>query len=134
MFNIDYNEVFVVFDKDDFPSKNFNAAIEKAMALGYIPIWSNEAFELWFTLHFKLDFSKQNRAQYQSYLSKQLGKAYQKNMSNIRKLIRKDELTAISNAKKLDVQYSPQSASSTHNPCTKVYQLVERLRQLEQAK
>ena len=42
--------VWVVFDKDDF--NDFNEAIALAERKGYKAAWSNEAFELWYLLHF----------------------------------------------------------------------------------
>ena len=43
--NMQFDRVWVVFDKDDF--KDFNQAITMAKDLGYGSAWSNEAFELW---------------------------------------------------------------------------------------
>ena len=48
-----YDKVWAVFDKDDFPSECFNAAIQKAKSNGIDCAWSNEAFELWYLLHFQ---------------------------------------------------------------------------------
>jgi hypothetical protein len=48
-----YDQVWVVFDKDDFPAKDFNAAIELAEKLGFGVAYSNQAFEYWLILHFE---------------------------------------------------------------------------------
>lgn len=45
-----FDRVWVVFDKDDF--EDFNEAIKKAHKLGFHSAWTNEAFELWYYLHF----------------------------------------------------------------------------------
>ena len=46
-----FDRVWVVFDKDDFD--DFNDAIKKANKLGFHSAWTNEAFELWYYLHFE---------------------------------------------------------------------------------
>ena len=45
-----FDRVWVVFDRDDF--NDFNEAIALAERKGYKAAWSNEAFELWYLLHF----------------------------------------------------------------------------------
>lgn len=49
----DYDQVWCVFDKDDFPDSNFNNAIYKAEGNGFKVGYSNQAFEYWFILHFE---------------------------------------------------------------------------------
>ena len=46
-----FDRVWVVFDKDDF--EDFNEAIKEAHKLGFHSAWTNEAFELWYYLHFE---------------------------------------------------------------------------------
>ena len=48
----DYDQVWCVFDKDDFPDKNFNAAIALAKRNRIRVAYSNQSFELWYVLHF----------------------------------------------------------------------------------
>ncbi|MCK6695825.1 MAG: RloB family protein [Thermoanaerobaculia bacterium] len=49
----DYEQVWCVFDKDDFPASDFNAAIQFAEQLGFGVAYSNQAFEYWLLLHFE---------------------------------------------------------------------------------
>lgn len=49
----DYDQVWCVFDKDDFPNENFNSAIFKAEGMGFKVAYSNQAFEYWLILHFE---------------------------------------------------------------------------------
>ena len=49
----EYDQVWCVFDKDDFPNQNFNGAIHKAEGLGLKVAYSNQAFEYWLLLHFE---------------------------------------------------------------------------------
>ncbi len=47
-----YDQVWCVFDKDDFNDNDFNNAIEIAKANNYGVAYSNQAFEYWLILHF----------------------------------------------------------------------------------
>lgn len=47
-----YDQVWCVFDKDDFPAVDFNNAIIMARAKGFGVGYSNQAFEYWILLHF----------------------------------------------------------------------------------
>lgn len=49
----DYDQVWCVFDKDDFPNEHFNNAIYKAKGRGFKAAYSNQAFEYWLLLHFE---------------------------------------------------------------------------------
>ncbi len=46
-----YDQVWVVFDKDDFKSEDFNNAINIAKASKFKVGYSNQAFEYWLLLH-----------------------------------------------------------------------------------
>lgn len=48
-----YDQVWCVFDKDDFPDKDFNEAVMLAERLGFGVAYSNQAFEYWLILHFE---------------------------------------------------------------------------------
>ncbi len=52
-FNQDFDQVWCVFDKDEFPNENFDNAVSKANSLGYRVAYSNQAFEFWLILHFE---------------------------------------------------------------------------------
>jgi hypothetical protein len=60
-----YDSVWAVFDKDDFPAENFNQAIINAKNNGINVAWSNEAFELWYLLHFDYIDGKLSRKDYE---------------------------------------------------------------------
>ncbi|MBL9187454.1 MAG: RloB domain-containing protein [Opitutaceae bacterium] len=74
-----FNEVYCVFDRDDFPAGNFNQAFQRAAKHGIHAIWTNEAFELWYLLHFDLITTALPRAKYAARLKAKLGVAYRKN-------------------------------------------------------
>jgi hypothetical protein len=46
-----YDQIWCVFDKDDFSSHDFNNAISTAEAQGIKVAYSNQAFEYWLILH-----------------------------------------------------------------------------------
>ncbi len=47
------DQVWVVFDKDDFLAQDFNQAIVMAEGLNYGVAYSNQGFEYWLILHFE---------------------------------------------------------------------------------
>jgi hypothetical protein len=47
-----YDQVWCVFDKDDFNDNNFNSAIQIAEANKFGVAYSNQSFEYWLILHF----------------------------------------------------------------------------------
>ena len=47
-----YDQVWCVFDKDDFNDKDFNTAIQIALANNFGVAYSNQSFEYWLILHF----------------------------------------------------------------------------------
>ena len=74
-----YDQCWVVFDKDDFPAKDFNQAIVLAQKNGFRVAYSNQAFEYWFLLHFNLYKGPLHRQSYADMLSKLTGIPYSKN-------------------------------------------------------
>ncbi|WP_293785699.1 RloB family protein [uncultured Pedobacter sp.] len=47
-----YDQIWCVFDKDDFPNSDFNDAIKLAKTNGLKVAYSNMSFEYWMILHF----------------------------------------------------------------------------------
>lgn len=71
---IHYDQVWVVFDKDDFPADHFNNAIIMADNSGYGVAYSNQSFEYWFILHFEdHQGGPMHRNQYSEKLNGYLG-------------------------------------------------------------
>ena len=73
-----YDQCWVVFDKDDFPAKDFNQAIVFAEKKGFRVAYSNQAFEYWFLLHYNLYTGAIHRSQYKDMLTKLTGMPYSK--------------------------------------------------------
>jgi RloB-like protein len=143
-----FENLWCVFDKDDFPLQNYNQAFEtisvesdklnsfyKKRVGRNISIniaYSNEAFELWYLLHFDYHTSSYCRHQYTDMLNKRLKKPYKKNDPNMYNILhelsinteeKQGQKFAIKNAQKLYIKagnVTPQKV----NPSTSVHLLV----------
>ncbi len=128
-----FDEVWAVFDKDDFPDQNFNAAVEKGEQEDIKTAYSNEAFELWYVLHFQYLDVAISRKQYIDILKQKLGD-YEKNAPQIYNKLQEhedsSELEAIQYAEKLYKTLN-QNTPAKNKPVTKVYQLVSRLNEFK---
>ena len=94
--------------------------------------YSNEAFELWYLLHFMYLDTGVDRKQYMKKLDKEFKKAfkipkYAKNTANIYELLKDKQSTAIKNAKTLTAKYGTLSNPENCKPITTVHLLVEEL-------
>lgn len=124
--DVTFNQVWCVFDRDSFSPQNFHAAIELATKNGIKVAYSNEAFEIWYLLHFDYHCAALSRNQYKSMLTKRLRRKYLKNDPEIYNLLSGLQKIAIKNARKLNKSYS-QSDSHQNNPSTTVHLLVQAL-------
>ena len=126
-----YDQIWCVFDKDDFSTNNFNNALTLAKKNKNQVAYSNEAFELWYLLHFSYVDTGIPRGSYQRRLSAQrcLGHPYKKNSEAIFDELYTKQKDAIRNAKRLLGEYQPNNPAKD-NPSTTVHLLVEQLNQL----
>lgn len=124
--NPPYDQVWAVFDKDDFPDKNFNEAIELAKRNDIKAGFSNQAFELWYILHFQRLDSKITRSDYFRIISEILKVNYTKNSDTIPHQIREigDVNLAIRYARDLEQTFRGFTPSQSW-PSTQVYKLIE---------
>ena len=135
------DKLWIVFDKDSFSDQSFNSAIQTCIAnnpdVGCA--WTNEAFELWYLLHFHYYNTGISRRQYQELIEENFKKkglkdyTYKKNSTEMYSLLETytSRETAIKNAVNLEKLYFGQQNYSTQNPCTMVYKLVAELFGLE---
>lgn len=129
--------VWVVFDKDDASPELFNNAIKKCEQEENLKaIWTNEAFELWFLLHFIYCDHSIKRNDYRTKLEqcfKSKGYKnfrYDKTSPEMYSLLNQygSQEFAIKNAKKLENHHSSTGNNYANmNPCTKVHHLVAEL-------
>lgn len=130
-----YTQVWVVYDKDSFPAADFNAAVDRCASLSgdgvqYRAAWTNEAFELWFILHFEFLQSALGRESYgrkltEHLLAQGLGK-YRKNRTDMYNMLEPFQQTAIANAERLEKLNEGKSPAEC-NPGTSVHKLVGEL-------
>ena len=132
-----YDRVWAVFDKDSFKPNSFNSAIFKAKANGIECAWSNEAFELWYLLHFHNRVTAMCRDEYKKaiedavndkMLQKKKTFKYQKNAPNMYAILNKfgRQDLAIKWASDLNDKIEGESFAN-YNPITQVFKLVEEL-------
>lgn len=119
-----YDQVWCVFDRDSFHPNRFVGAITRARAENISVAYSNEAFELWYLLHFNYVVAGVPRKAYAKMLSGCLGMPYRKNDKRMLTLLAHLQGTAIANARRLLANYSP-CKPHKDNPSTTVHLLVE---------
>ena len=132
-----YDRVWAVFDRDSFKSNSFNNAILKAKANNVSCAWSNEAFELWYLLHFHNRITAMKRDEYKKAIEDAVnnlpGKRkstfkYKKNDTEMYSLLNKlgGQDSAIKRAKELANGIIGEQFAN-YNPQTMVFKLVEEL-------
>jgi hypothetical protein len=128
-----FDRVWAVFDKDDF--EDFNKAIMTANKKGVQTAWTNEAFELWYYLHFEFLDTGIGRSAYieklEEFFRKKTGDdnfKYEKKNPKIYQLLHKygKEDLAKRFAKRLR-DYYHDTNYALHKPCTMVDKLVVEL-------
>lgn len=138
----EYDSVWVVFDRDSFSPNNFNGAIELAENNDIKVGWSNEAFELWYLLHFQYRNTYMSREDYKTAIEKEINDKiavqskskkpakfkYQKNSKEMYAVLEKygNQKQAIKYAEKLIANHNCNNFA-IHNPCTRVHLLVQEL-------
>jgi len=128
-----YLEVWCVFDRDSFSKQNFNRAFEIANSNNIKTAYSNEAFEIWYLLHFEYCIAGISRKQYIEKLEGYLEKYEKNDKTMYQKLVKKQDI-AIQNAEKLLDRYTSATSKYDMNPSTTVFRLVERLNECRKNK
>ncbi|PUZ23809.1 RloB-like protein [Chitinophaga costaii] len=131
--------LWVVFDRDSFSAQDFNATIQRCSNSSLGCAWSNEAFELWYLLHFQYYENSMSRQVYkemiESHLKPTLGEGfrYEKNSEQMYALLKEygSLEDAMRNAKRLAERFADKKDYANHNPCTMVWKLVEELLKLK---
>lgn len=128
----EFEEIWVVFDKDDFDDSTFDNAIQSARSSKIKVAYSNECFEVWYILHFEFLNTEIPRTEYFTKLEKIFDCKYAKNNDFMYERLKNRMGIAIANAKRLMDLYGTSSHPSKDNPSTTVHLLVQEL--IEQAK
>jgi hypothetical protein len=121
-----YDQVWCVFDKNSFSDKDFNEAIILAKKHKIKSAYSNEAFELWYLLHFSYHQAGTSRNDYGRMLSEKLNFNYRKNHPGMHEELQSMQADAIRHADMLLKTYNPHNPAKD-NPCTTVHVLVQEL-------
>ena len=127
-----------MFDKDEFPAKDFNEAITLGEKNGIEVAWSNEAFELWYLYHFQNVTTGVSRKDYEEkitaavnaspkYRSKKKYLYAKKNPNNYDIMTTYGSMdSAMQFAEVKHLEYTD-ARYANQNPCTTVYRLVRQL-------
>jgi len=140
---IPYGKIFVVFDKDSFKNQQFNDAIQMCEKNGFIALWSNQAIEYWFLLHFNHHDRQIHRTEYEDLLNKEFKNKgseyrYQKNSEETYEELEKNG--SLDEARKRAKRIHENFINSSESPaksesCTIIYQffdiLDEKIQELE---
>ncbi|GAA5221175.1 RloB family protein [Membranihabitans marinus] len=141
-FNRNIDRLWVVFDRDSFSANNFNSAVYRCKdhqpEIGCA--WSNEAFELWYLLHFQYLENAMSRMDYPSLIENNLKPIlgndyrYKKNSEEMYALLKEygNQANAIRYGKRLALSYGQGWDYANQNPCTMVWKLVEELLELNE--
>lgn len=124
-FSEETDQVWCVFDKDSFSAYNFNTAIQRAKQEGIMVAYSNEAFELWYLLHFDYHDAALDRHQYIEKLTIYFKQKYHKNDRRLYEKLLDRQPVAMRNAQTLYANHTNSPAND--NPSSTVFLLVEAL-------
>lgn len=125
----EFDEIWFVFDKDAFSDRHFNQAIvycNQREDKGYHAAYSNEAFELWYLLHFEMVKRGVSRFQYSEMLAKRLGAPYKKNSTTMYDDLLARQPMALKNAAQIYTKADLSSPAKV-DPLTSVHLLVNTL-------
>lgn len=126
--DLGYDQIWVVFDRDEFPAQDFNEAFRLAERNDIGIAYSNACFELWLFLHLAyLDTGLSRQLLYKK-LQETLPTGYGKtNIDAIEHLLGSID-TAINNSRNLLATH-PLPLNPIHaNPSTTIHLLVEELK------
>lgn len=129
-----YYHIWLVFDRDSFEPSDFDNTI-KSIEKKYKKTerwhsaWSNEAFELWYVLHFqKATGGSLARSQYGAILNEKLHIEYKKNDNDMFERLKPYMCDAIKNAEQaLKKQKAENKPYHEQNPATTVHLLIKDL-------
>ncbi len=126
-----YSDVWCVFDRDSFPLGNYTRAFQLAENNKIKVAWANEAFELWYLLHYCYLDSGISRARYREKL-RENGLDYDKADKTIYEKVMPCQERAIRNASRLEKHWNDagKACPERENPSTSIHKLVEYLNEL----
>ena len=137
----DIDEAWIVIDRDSHlpnprDKQDFERVLQDAGDNNVAVAYSNNAFELWYLLHFKYEKDALNTEELIRRLNKELGKAktgyvYRKPAPQMYELIHPKQEKAIQHAERLYLS-NKNTPPVDANPSTTVHKLVETLKSMRQ--
>ncbi len=127
---VTFSQVWCVFDKDEWADEQIRKAFRLAMENKIFIAYSNEAFELWYFLHFDYCDSRLSRDGWIEKLNERLDITYDKTQAVTTMMYDKlDDIQhiAIKNATRLYNTYEPLYTPEKDNPSTTIQCLVNEL-------
>jgi hypothetical protein len=127
-----FGNIWCVLDRDSFPLQNYSRAFQLAGNERFQMAWANEAFELWYLLHFNYHDAGISRTEYQQRLNAHLTEPYDKADDRIFEKIYPYQQAAMRNARRLEKHWREMGERfpERQNPSTSVHKLVEFLNEL----
>lgn len=127
------DHVWVLFDKDDFTSDNFNNAINKIQNIEkkdtlFHVLWSNQCFELWLLLNFINMQSSIKRDKYIDKLEIYLQEEYVKNDKLIFEKINIKGGNIVKAVRYAKALINTNITPANNDPATKIYEFFEHFR------
>lgn len=126
-----FDQVWCVFDKDDFKDDIYNGAFELCRNSNILPAYSNESFEIWYLLHFNYYNTGMGRDdafdKLDNLLQERYSRRYEKNMVDMYTLIEHHQEEAIKRACRLEKICESEHELHHQNPSTSVHKLVQEL-------
>lgn len=128
----EFDEYWIVFDKDDTKENDFQEAINLCEASGIQTAYSIQAFELWLLLHFNFICEKMDRNLYEEKLNQYLKTTkYGKTKEELKKVFEeiKDKLeVALKNSRNCFDKFEKDNIPiPKRESCTTVFKLIEKL-------
>ena len=126
----DFDNYWVVFDMDANSKQDFNSAIQLAKANKLKVAYSNQAFELWYLLHFSYIQNEMHRRLYKRKLDELLPFPYDKDKDTAKNMyaaLLNKQSDAIANARKAYEEIGNHQSPADEESSTTVYKLVEAL-------
>ena len=127
-----YDEVWAVFDKDDF--RDFDEAIALAADNGVNCAFSNEAVEYWFFLHLENKTGAMSRKVLNNEIGRKLNIEYDKSETTVRRVSQRISSKLRVAEERAQIGHERHILNSGNAPsswcsCTTVYALTKRLRE-----
>lgn len=123
----EFDQKWIVFDKDSFPDSDYDVAVKMANDKGFEVAYSNECFEIWYLLHYCYIDSALSREQIFQKLSEYMDIPYDKASEDMYSLLENKKEIAKKNADKLEKSHSRDACPHEKNPVTYVFKLVKEL-------